>query len=753
MSIHSFIESLPAGWATAPIYRAGAERADKKISKGKDPLGRAFREKLSPKFTADFLAKHSESFGACGVFAKRSGILILDIDQNLGTLQRAHPGDFDGPHVLSPKANAGKWLFSIPPELAEDLVDLFHEDTKAGYEVLYARQGVIAGAYAKGGEYRPVGDFSSLPEAPTWILEQMLDAKERRDHPPMLSSREEQYMRRSKEERYAIVKACLSVIPGRGANSENFWWKVGAMIHSANLDDDGLKLFREWSQSDEYFADEWASGSDPCAEKWAYYRNDKTNTAGLGSLITEARKNDPEDTRYKRHGCSSVVEECEAAAVTLQEQIVTFAELYEKADGIFNNLDMSTSERRFELMGLARRCGIRINPVQEVTEMYLGEREKRMGKAVMRTAVDRWDEPAEASYFVPGILCSGVWLVSGRGNSGKTNAAWRFAKHFLSGRPLPTTDGLRSWEKGPVLWLSGDQPDAVMDDQIKTHLTREECENLHIENNFNVNDYPSFLLMAQKYKPKFVVIDSLRSCHRGTGVTENDSEFALPLRWYEQMMGQPGMFEPCMIFVIHHSGKGGSGARGTSALGDMTSFTADFDVPGKDSNFSPLTTRVMTLRKHRFGLKDHQLLATLQDDGTVQLNYIGIPAEKTASSVQDRVRLKMHRSPKQAFTIDDLATSPQVAGSKEAVRKAIQRLIRHGLAVKTAGGKGRTTTYQADGVVAGFSSKGQDAPNKIVSAVPLPSESQSTTGETKCDKPCPTNALSHLDAADKFWDE
>ena len=24
------------------------------------------------------------------------------------------------------------------------------------------------------------------------------------------------------------------------------------MIHSANLDDGGLKLFREWSQSDEY---------------------------------------------------------------------------------------------------------------------------------------------------------------------------------------------------------------------------------------------------------------------------------------------------------------------------------------------------------------------------------------------------------------------------------------------------------------------------------------------------------------------
>ena len=131
------------------------------------------------------------------------------------------------------------------------------------------------------------------------------------------------------------------------------------------------------------------------------------------------------------------------------------------------------------------------------------------------------------------------------------------------------------------------------------------------------------------------------------------------------------------------------------------------------------------------------MLAMLQDDGTVQLNYIGIPAEKTASSVQDRVRLKMHRSPKEQFTIEELANSSHVSGSKEAVRKAIQRLIRHGLAVKTSGGKGRTTTYQAAGVVAGFLVKDKVTPNKIVPAV-LFSEAQSTTGETEM-----RQALSH----------
>ena len=167
-------------------------------------------------------------------------------------------------------------------------------------------------------------------------------------------------------------------------------------------------------------------------------------------------------------------------------------ELYDQADEIFSDTDMSPSERRYKLMQLGARCGIRIKPVQEVTELYLGEREKRMGKQLVRTAVDRWDNPTAASYYVPGIFCAGVWLVSGRGNTGKTNAAWRFAKHFLAGMPLQTKEGLRTWEKGNVLWLSGDQPDPVTDDQIKTHLTREECKNLHVENNFNINDYPQF---------------------------------------------------------------------------------------------------------------------------------------------------------------------------------------------------------------------------------------------------------------------
>ena len=768
MNVADFIQSLPADWAMAPIYKRGYILQSKEGPQeccGKRPMQGAWKNFISPAQAAHKLRTSPDVFGACGVYAgaRSGGVVVLDVDERLGLLEKAHGEDLKGPRVDSPKRNAAKFFFRVPEQHWNSIEGVTLKRSNAGWEILWTgKQAIVCGDYKEGGEYTPSGDFSNLPEIPMWMLGAMQEAHAERA-PLQTFATKKGSMFRAKTTSLEIARDCLKVIPDLGAQSRQEWVEIGFMIHDELPCELGLQVFTEWSRRDPHYADEWEAvdagrAADPCAAFWKSIRPSKEGGLGFGSLIKMADLYDPKRERFPTGSLSAqAIAELESETVTIREQVVSFEELYDQADEIFSDLDMSTAERRFKVMALAARAGIRIKPVQEVTEMYLGEREKRMGKVAMRTAVDRYDNPAEASYFVPGILCSGVWLVSGRGNSGKTNAAWRFAKHFLSGMPLKTTDGLRTWEKGPVLWLSGDQPDAVMDDQIKTHLTREECENLYIENNFNINDYPSFLLMAQKYKPKFVVIDSLRSCHRGTGVTENDSEFALPLRWYEQMMGQPGMFESCMIFVIHHSGHGRGGARGTSALGDMTSFTADFDVPGKDSNFSPLTTRVMTLRKHRFGLKDHQLLAMLQDDGTVDLNYIGIPAEKTASSVQDRVRLKLHRAPKEAFTVDDLASSAQVAGSKDAVRKAIHRLIRHGLVVKASGGKGRTTTYQAAGVVAGFPSKEQKSPNKIVPTVTHSLESQSPTGKTQCDEPCPITPMSHLhtsdEAARKFLDE
>ena len=244
-----------------------------------------------------------------------------------------------------------------------------------------------------------------------------------------------------------------------------------------------------------------------------------------------------------------------------------------------------------------------------------------------------------------------------------------------------------------------------------------------------------------------MVIDSLRSTHRGTGVSENDSEFALPLRWYEQMMGQPGMFEPCMIMVLHHSGKGAGGARGTSALGDMTSFTADFEIPGDKSDFNKLTTRVMTFQKHRMGLKGHQVAVMRNDDDTVKLHYLGAPSNESVATVQDRVRLLLHRNPKKSYTVQGLAENNLISGKEAAVKKALQRLQRLG-EVQKAGMKDGARLWSAAGVLTGtFNS---------VSDVPIQTESTGTTEENHRDSPCPESHLvpvqnPSVEEAENFW--
>ena len=736
MNVADFIQSLPADWAMAPIYKRGYILESKEGPQeccGKRPMQGAWKNFISPAQAAHKLRTSPDVFGACGVYAgaRSGGVVVLDVDERLGLLEKAHGEDLRGPRVDSPKRNAAKFFFRVPEEHWNSIEGVTLKRSNAGWEILWTgKQAIVCGDYKEGGEYTPSGDFSNLPEIPMWMLGAMQEAHAERA-PMETFGKKKGPMFRSREFSLDIVQSCLRVVPDLGAQSRQEWVEIGFMVHDELPCELGLQAFTEWSRRDPHYADEWEAvdagrAPDPCAAFWKSIKPNKEGGIGLGSLIRMADFHDPKRARFPQGSpAAKALAEMESATLTIREEVVSFSELYDQAHEIFCDTDMSPAERRYKLMMLGSRCGIRMKPVQEVTELYLGEREKRMGKELMRSAVDRWDNPTSASYYVPGIFCAGVWVVSGRGNTGKTNAAWRFAKHFLSGMPLETKEGLRKWEKGTVLWLSGDQPDPVTDDQIRTHLTRDECKNLHVENNFNINDYPQFLALAEKHKPKFVVIDSLRSCHRGTGVSENDSEFALPLRWYEQMMGQPGMFDPCMIMVLHHSGKGAGGARGTSALGDMTSFTADFEIPGEKSDFNKLTTRLMTFQKHRMGSKGHQMAVTLQEDGTVKLSYLGLPSEQSVATVQDRVRMMLHRNPTKSYTVQELATNNLVSGKEESVKKALHRLERlkevQNVGTKPVGNGRPAKLWAAAGVVTGWSS------NKSVSEVPKEGKTLGTT--------------------------
>ena len=550
---------------------------------------------------------------------------------------------------------------------------------------------------------------------------------------------------RTEDEIAQIIQECLSVITHQGAGSRDHWVRIGMAIHSELPDENGLELWSVWSSEDPEYADDWDKGN-PCETVWKSF---KRGGIGLGTLIYWADREDPKRARFSATS-KEIVEKAEAKQVVDTRLFIpNFDEFYERADKIFMDEKASVGKRRYQLNRLANDAGIRVKGAQEITEMYLSEREQRMGKCKQRTAEERFNNPAKAHYYIPGIFCAGVWVLSGEGGAGKTNMAWAFAKKFLAGESLETTDGRRSTEKGNVVWLSGDQMDASIDDQLVTHLKKEHTKNLYIENNFNINDYPAFMSLVNEYSPKLVVIDSLRSCHRGTGISENDSEFALPLRWYEQMMGD--LFPSCMILILHHSGKAGSGPRGTSAIRDMCSFSMNFEIPAAKSPYNPLTTRVITFKKHRFGLTNHQVTACMKDDGTINLTYQGaVDAECKGASVQDRVRITLTKDVNKVWTVEDLSQEQFICGSKDAVRKALQRLDREGLATRTGssdGGRGKTNQWKAAGT-------GPIYKSFVSSQYP---KSIGTTEEKTEKELVPTSELSQLIGSDlaeacKKWD-
>ncbi len=152
--------------------------------------------------------------------------------------------------------------------------------------MLWGAQGVLCGAYKDKGEYVFHGDPNDVPEAPEWLLERMREQYRKvnqRDSARKL--RDTRYANRSREEKIAIAESCLSVIEPRGAFSERFWWEIGAMLHSELPNQDGLKLWEQWSQKDAEYQDDWADGKNPCADRWA--RGFSGGGLGFGSLIRE----------------------------------------------------------------------------------------------------------------------------------------------------------------------------------------------------------------------------------------------------------------------------------------------------------------------------------------------------------------------------------------------------------------------------------------------------------------------------------
>jgi len=86
----SFVRSLPIGPAYAPIYAEGVVFGkSESVSSGKAPHELSHHRVFSPEDVALLLEQQPDTFQAIGLFTgiRSDGIVILDVDANLSTLQ------------------------------------------------------------------------------------------------------------------------------------------------------------------------------------------------------------------------------------------------------------------------------------------------------------------------------------------------------------------------------------------------------------------------------------------------------------------------------------------------------------------------------------------------------------------------------------------------------------------------------------------------------------------------------------------
>lgn len=710
--LSGFVRGLPEFWATCPIYAKGVElppnREGKvKTSDGKVPHKRWKKEHITPSHALRIIESAPDSFKAIGVRTGpiSRGLVILDVDKRLGALKRGWTGLDGAPFIESGRRNAGKYLFYVPETMWDEVSDLSHTATdNQGYEVLWGRQGIIFGAYAHGGDYKFQGDLNNIPQAPAWLLAEMKEGHRRKEASQKTAT--DLLDRRSREEKIDIVKVCLSAIAPEGGN--DFWVKIGMMIHSGLPDETGLDLWREWSKRDAEYSHDWENG-DPCEERW----NAGFKAGGgltFGTLLFLAKEADPRGNRFKSEEGQRVKElvmrihaEAEQEIqryVTPQQSFTTIREAVQDIYEIDN-----PAEQMVEMHFLAIKTGWKVDRLEE---MYVADQEYRAAEHQGEiTLADLMKMPLDREYLIPGILPNPFTvLIYGAGGDGKSSAAWAIAKHIATGDPFKVKGQEESVKQGPVLILNGDQPLIQMQDQLaEINIPEDAMRNVVIRNGFDLTQQGRFIDLMKKYKPSLVIIDSLVGCSGARSADENKSIYARPLYWLTRNNGVA--YPATTVMIIHHSNKQG-GFRGTTAIRDAVDEVwalrklseEEQKLENKAGSDDPTRTRLVTVEKSRQGREQSHLWLHKNQDETFTLEERAKPLESDTKpmSKKDRALEFLREQRGKGFTIQEITRKTHSGVlTKEfepGVRTAIARLIKEGL-VEKAGVSGKSHLYRA----------------------------------------------------------
>jgi len=615
----AFVRQLPDGMGYAPIYRNGAITPSGKISEGKQPTKEAWDRNLNPEEVASRIERAPDTFQAVGIWTgkRNSGLVILDVDRNLTQLKKKWGDTLLGaPVITSTKANAAKYLFRIPEALWDEVKGFGLDDSGAGYEVLWERQGVIYGAYpgsttgnAPAGEYGFEGDLDAIPEAPEWLLAEMKDRYKKpiADGAFIKNRKGLDFSDRTTEEVAEIIQNALKVIPNKGYGSRTHWIKVGMAIHSELNTDLGLTLWSAWSAEDPVYAEDWAENRNPCEGPWKSFKKGEVT---LGTLFYMADQKVP-GRQWLPEDLRKIVSDAEARPVRFRQDYLDGQTLITKA------LELEDAEENPALLDQAKHLlGLEAGrrdgaiSVDRMIDAHLSyERTKGSGPQPLESL------KSEAfDYLIPGLLPK-PWtlLLHADGGTGKTAMCQTIAKHLCEGRAFNVHGMMVPVKKSKVLWLNGDQNERILRRQFATIGVD---RGIDVIGEWDMAWYRRFKKIQKKHEYDLIIIDSLDGCNDSNPYEENRREYAMPLKRLVRRNGDD--FPACTIIVIHHNTKSGQ-YRGTGAIKSAVDETWNMQKLSNEQLLKMsvgFNSRLITVEKSRDDREGQRMVFSLMPDYT-----------------------------------------------------------------------------------------------------------------------------------------
>lgn len=393
----------------------------------------------------------------------------------------------------------------------------------------------------------------------------------------------------------------------------------------------------------------------------------------------------------------------------------------------------------YELLLLSKEIGI---PVSEMKRLHQMKKENSKpcqwidALELIKASPDKFD------WLIAGFLPVGTTaLLYAEGGVGKTLLAYDIIKAVACG---DSWNGLRT-KAGKVLLMQTDEPSVVTAQNMKIAGFMESLPpgQLMINTHWQFSQMKRLKDSIIEHQPKLVVIDSLTSSNRNALVEEKDVEYGRCL--YE--LRDIAMEFNCTVVILHHENKMG-GIRGSTSLKANVSEVWRFKRCDKLTSLH----RVLEIEKSRSGCSGKYQMLLDPDDysWTYQGDYDPTQHDDDSSKCQIPLKVRLlnflEERPGVPFEPEDLAG--EFGGSKDTIRKSLERLWRSGLIdieERTKPGSKRYRVYlvkesvqSSEPLLGNDSSLGQSLDNKNTSELspdlcPTP-EPASGKGFTASDK-------------------